>query len=104
MIETVNLYVFIFGSVSLVIPFLAGLYFWKDRNGLGRKLAWLFFAQANAIVITLIFGYQSVAHGYNATPPLESAVLRFFLFFPQVIATALLIHYLLAEMQRDRNL
>lgn len=103
MIEAVNLYVFILGIACLIVPFLAGLYFWRDREGVGRKISWMFFAESNAIAITLMFSYQSVDHGYNAMPPIESAILRALLFIPQVLSTAALVHYLLDQIRDGRG-
>lgn len=103
MIDLINLYVFFFGIGCLLVPFLAGLYFWRDSSGVGRKIAWMFFAEANSILITLMFSYQSVDHGYNAMPPIESAVLRVLIFVPQVLTTAGLVHYLLDQIRDGRG-
>lgn len=100
--EALNLAVFIFGIACLVVPFLAGLYFFRDRDGLGRRVAWMLFGESTSIMITLLFSYQSVDHGYNAMPAMSSAVLRVIIFLALLLPSVGLIHYLLDQLRNQQ--
>jgi hypothetical protein len=102
-IETLNLVVFLFGLGCMVIPFTAALYFWRDDQGVGRRVAYMLLGETWAVMVTMMFAYQSVDHGYNAMPPIDSAILRGSMFLVQLITTAALVHYLLDQLRNKRG-
>lgn len=94
MIEYLQLATVVIGILAVGLPLSFAVYFWSDKNGIGRIISYMLIGETVSMVITLYFSYMSYENFYNTITPTVSMLLRWLIFATAMASTVKLVIYL----------
>jgi hypothetical protein len=90
----IHLLTLLIGVFSVGLPTFFGVWFWQDKDGVGRVISYMLLGEAANMLIVLYFAWTSYVGQYNHLSAEVVTMLRWLLFATASLTTIKLIMYL----------
>lgn len=100
MISEVQAALIVLGVVAVIYPLSWAIWFWRDRDGIGRRLSYMLLGETVSMSTAVYFALNSYLNLYNSMDPWVSAGLRTLIFGTALFSTVLLVRHLRRRIKR----